>query len=455
MTAESPGPDQIEEAPSEAPKGTPAEAGPAGGGDGARKRGPGLLSIATILVALLYGGTLAWLVLGDHQLAGEPVATLSLPAPEAESGTAGNAEETPDMGVDGVSTEPTRQAGTPDGSAANSPEGGMHADETLEERADDNLSRAERELLAAADRQNAAEIASRVKITGASSVDGMITPESASVARGGLAGPLPVVPDPALLEQTAQGPLPKIGPKGRKPWRIYARPLPADLPAKGRIAIVVSGMGISESATSHAIETLPPEVTLSFAPYGPGLQDWIDKARAAGHEVLLELPMEPYGYPQSDPGPYTLLTALPEKENRARLNWLMSRFTGYAGVMNYQGARFSTSATALAPVLSTLNKRGLMYIDNGASARSLAPSIAEEEGLPFALADRIVDPQQSAEVISNSLDDLEVAAKQSGTALGVASGFPATVDEINEWAAKLSTRGLALVPATAAIRESR
>ncbi|MDP1340887.1 divergent polysaccharide deacetylase family protein, partial [Klebsiella variicola] len=78
-------------------------------------------------------------------------------------------------------------------------------------------------------------------------------------------------------------------------------------------------------ATAHAIETLPPEVTLSFAPYGPRLQEWIDKAREAGHEVLLELPMEPFGYPQNDPGPHTLLTGGNTAENISRLEWLMSR----------------------------------------------------------------------------------------------------------------------------------
>ena len=466
MTAESPGPDQIEEPSEEAPKQTPRQAQPAG--NGARKRGPGLLSFATIFVALVYGGVLAWLVVGDHHLAGEPVANLSLPAPKAKDAETKTGDETPDMGVDGISADaeqktaeasdqPASGPGT-DQSASGKTAPGMPVDKTPENPGnndDENLTPAEKELLAAADRQSAAEIASKVKITGAASVDGVAAPESSPVANGHLSGPLPVVPDPALVENTAQGPLPKIGPKGRKPWRVYARPVPQGLPPKGRIAIIVSGMGISESATAHAIDTLPPEVTLSFAPYGPHLQDWIDKARAAGHEVLLELPMEPYGYPESDPGPYTLLTSLPEKENMARLNWLMSRFTGYAGVMNYQGARFSTSASSLTPILSTIEKRGLMYIDNGASARSLAPGIAEKEGLPFALADRIVDPQQSTDVISKSLDDLEISARQSGTSLGVASGFPATVDEINDWATGLSAKGLALVPATAAAHESR
>ena len=445
MTAEGPGEDQIEEALKEAPK----EAGKAG--SRARKRGPGLLSFVTILIALLYGGVLGWLLLGDHRLAGEPVASLTLDIPKAKD--AEKTDEAPDMGVDGLSGDAAQK--TAQVPARNAAGDGMPIDKTPESRGDDNLTPAERELLAAADKQSAAEIAAQVKITGAASVDGIAAPERSPVAHGKLAGPLPVAPDPALVEKTAQGPLPKIGADGRKPWRVYARPMAAGLPPKGRIALIVSGMGISESATAHAIETLPPEVTLSFAPYGPHLQEWIDKARAAGHEVLLELPMEPYGYPENDPGPYTLLTSLSVQENQARLNWLMSRFAGYAGVMNYQGARFSTSATALTPVLATLNERGLIYVDNGASARSLAPSIAESEGLPFAGADRIVDPQQSPDVISKSLGELETSAKQSGTSLGVASGFPATVDAINEWASRLSARGLALVPATAAVRESR
>src|SRR5690606_14076316 len=122
-------------------------------------------------------------------------------------------------------------------------------------------------------------------------------------------------PDQALVEETADGPLPKIAADGRKPSEVYARPVPPDARIDRRIALVVSGMGISESATAHAIEVLPPEVTLSFAPYGSGLQDWIAKARAAGHEVLLELPMEPFGYPQNDPGPHTLLTGGDKGEN--------------------------------------------------------------------------------------------------------------------------------------------
>ncbi|PKQ03733.1 MAG: hypothetical protein CVT72_14150, partial [Alphaproteobacteria bacterium HGW-Alphaproteobacteria-11] len=332
----------------------------------------GALSVAALLVALVYGGTLAWLLLSDNRLAGEPVIHLALAEDDfAESETP---RATPGLDAAGIADA------TPDRPDADEPS----ADEQALLDAARRIGEAEE--IAAED------VAAQVRIVGAESVSGgeEAAPDEKSEIRA-----LPPVPDPALVEKTPQGLLPQIAADGRTPREVYARPVPPGTPVMRRIALVVSGMGISESATAHAIETLPPEVTLSFAPYGPGLQDWIAKARAAGHEVLLELPMEPFGYPQNDPGPYTLLTSLSAEENLSRLEWLMGRFTGYAGVMNYQGARFTTSASTVETVMAALQKRGLLYVDNGASARSLAPQLARDAGMPAVQATRIVDPVQN------------------------------------------------------------
>ena len=85
------------------------------------------------------------------------------------------------------------------------------------------------------------------------------------------------------------------------------------------------------SSGEAGIDSLPPEVTLSFVPYSEDLQGWIDDARAAGHEVILEIPMEPYDYPANDPGPHTLLARADAMENQRRLEWLMSGETGETG----------------------------------------------------------------------------------------------------------------------------
>lgn len=386
-------------------------------------RRPGLLGIATLIVALVYGGTLGWLFLSDNRLAGEPVVRLALaPAPP------------PPPSADKLLRTAPAEEPAP---AAENP-------------AADNPSAEEQALLDAAKRVEQGDegtSADDVKIVGAEPAPNAGMPEKSVDT----VGPLKTVPDPALIAAGAQGPLPVVARDGRQAWKVYARPLPKNLPTGPRVALVVSGMGISESATAHAIETLPPEVTLSFAPYGARLQAWIDKARTAGHEVLLELPMEPFGYPQNDPGPYTLLTNLQPAENISRLEWQMSRFTGYAGVMNYQGARFTSSATALSPVLAALKARGLMYVDNGTSQRSLVPKLGGDIGLPLAVGTRMIDPVQNPDVIKQSLSMLEDGAKQAGLAVGVASSFPVTVDEVTRWASTLKAKGVVLVPVTATV----
>jgi hypothetical protein len=394
--------------------------------DGNGLPGGRILAAAAGAVALVYGATFAWLLLSDSRFAGEPVVHLVLAAPEEP------ASETPEA--------------DPANIVADAPD--APADPETAADISDKLSEEEQALLEAArslDAEPVQDIAGEVRIVGAVTVDGGDTSAPQTPAIVSLAP----APDPALVETTADGPLPKIARDGRKPWQVYARPVPSGTQAERRIALVVSGMGISESATAHAIETLPPEVTLSFAPYGPRLQEWIDKARAAGHEVLLELPMEPFGYPQNDPGPHTLLTGGNTAENISRLEWLMSRFTGYAGVMNYQGARFTASSSALKPVLAALGARGLLYVDNGASARSLAPALAREAGLPAVQATRIVDPVQNPEVIATALDVLSDVSAESGSAVGVASGFPVTVDALAQWTMKLKDEGYVLVPVTA------
>ena len=81
-------------------------------------------------------------------------------------------------------------------------------------------------------------------------------------------------------------------------------------------------------------------MTLAFAPYADDVQRWVAKARELGHEVLLEVPMEPFDFPDSDPGPHTLRSGASEDANIRKLTWSLTRFTGYAGITNLLGGPF-------------------------------------------------------------------------------------------------------------------
>ena len=264
----------------------------------------------------------------------------------------------------------------------------------------------------------------------------------------GLAPKTPV--DQRLLETTHHGAIPKIAPDGVRPFTLYAHPrkLPADKTDAPRIAIIVGGLGISATGTADALAKLPTPVTLGFAPYGADLDRLAERARAENHEVLLQTPMEPFDYPDNDPGPQTLLTSLTPDQNIDRLHWQMSRFQGYVGIVSYMGARFTASEQSLAPVLRETAKRGLIYVDDGASPRSVASQFAGSHNLPFAKADVVIDTVPTPVEIDRALARLEMAARDHGTAVGLANALPGTVTRIAEWAKKVEARGFVLVPIT-------
>jgi uncharacterized protein len=262
-----------------------------------------------------------------------------------------------------------------------------------------------------------------------------------------------LVADPALIENTPQGPLPRIADDGRKPMTAYAGPVAGG--AKFRIAIVVGGLGISANATRLALDSLPAGVTLGFAPYASDAGDWAAKARAKGHEVLLEIPMEPFDFPDSDPGPHTLRAGQDEEANLQRLTWALSRFTGYAGVTNLLGQRFLSDSDALSPMLTYLNRRGLYFFDNGAASQSVAATVGGQVGIPTVASGAPIDDIQTALEIDRHLSELETQARANGSAVGSAFLYPVSMARIAAWAKGLQSRGFVLVPVSAIVNQPK
>ncbi|RZJ05090.1 MAG: divergent polysaccharide deacetylase family protein [Brevundimonas sp.] len=279
--------------------------------------------------------------------------------------------------------------------------------------------------------------------------DAVITlPDGATVSGSGApvtapriaASPLAAAPLAGLTQPGPDGVLPRIAADGRVPAQAYARPFVSN--GKPRVSIVVGGLGLNAATTRAAIERLPAEVTLSFVPYAEGLQGWIDLARAQGHEVMLEMPMEPTGYPQTDPGPYTLLQNADADDVTAKMNWLLGRATGYFGVTNYLGDRFATSDVGMTAFMSVLRQRGVAFVDDGSMSR-------KPGAWARASANRIIDEQQTPAAIVGQLNALEALAKTRGGALGTGFSYPVTVEAVARWTVGLDARGLQLAPASA------
>ena len=258
-------------------------------------------------------------------------------------------------------------------------------------------------------------------------------------------------PDPSLIESNALGPLPIIGEGGRKPWQVYSRPFD-QTDTRPRVAIVFVGLGVSAIATKTVLKKIPRPISLTFAPYSRGLKDWISASRAAGHEVLVDLPLEPFEYPKNDPGPYTLLTTLPEDQNNYRLHWVLSRLTGYVGVSTFMGSKFTTKPAKLRPVIKELKTRGLMLLDVRDNPLSSATSIAERLKTPSVARDYVIDDTLTQKGIRARLLQTEKLATSRGYAVAIARPYPLSIIEIKRWTDQVEDRGLALAPITAILR---
>lgn len=254
--------------------------------------------------------------------------------------------------------------------------------------------------------------------------------------------------DPTLLENKNDTQLPMIGPDGRQPWSTYGRPFNLD-DTRPRVTVVVVGLGLGKELTERAITGLPGAISLSFSPYARDIETLMARARRAGHETLIDLPMEPLDFPRDDPGPSTLLTSLSLVDNLNRLEWVLGRAPGYVGVTTWMGSQFSTVEDALMPILEGLKQRGLMFVDSRSTSRSIATELASSIQLPRAFNNTFVDSIPSIDAVDRSLAGLESIARQQRYAVGIAQPLPVTLDRLMRWAGTLEAKGLALAPVSA------
>ena len=372
---------------------------------------------AAAVVAVFLLGFLSFALFNDNPLGGEPMARVAIDAASVPAAQAPAQTQTPQP--------PAKQATAPASAS-----GDQHTITII-----DGSSGARRNVV--------------VPGSGA----GSETPAAAASSAGSVSAGV----NPRLLESSRYGMIPVIA-DGLKPSNAYAGgddTLRARAVTMPSIAIVISGLGVGAAKTNDAITKLPPAVTLAFTPYGSDPARLVALARTRGHEVMLQVPMEPFDYPDNDPGPQTLLTSLPAEQNLDRLHWHLSRIQGYAGLANFMGSRFVATDAAMQPLMREAAKRGLAWFDDGSAARSVAGTVAKGQTVPFARADRVIDAVPTATEIDRVLADLETTARQRGLAVGVASALPISIDRIAAWTKVLEGRGILLVPLTTAMQKSK
>jgi polysaccharide deacetylase 2 family uncharacterized protein YibQ len=256
------------------------------------------------------------------------------------------------------------------------------------------------------------------------------------------------------LEEAASQAAPTPPPDGpREPappaWLRYAATAPE---ARGRpmIAVVIDDLGFDAARTARAVALKGP-LTLSFLPHGAGLGAQTEAVRAAGHELLVHVPMEPESA-EADPGPNALIAGLGRDEVLRRLRWALGRFDGYVGINNHMGSLFTRDGRAMAWVLEEVKARGLLFLDSRTTAATTGARVAAELGVPHAQRKVFLDTYRGAASVRERLAEVERAAREQGTAIALGHPHDATLEALAEWLPTLEARGFVQVPVSAIVR---
>lgn len=261
------------------------------------------------------------------------------------------------------------------------------------------------------------------------------------------------LPDPELIERGATGVIPKRSKDGLRPLDVYSRrPETEGNFGVARVVIVVAGLGISQTSTQQAITELPGSVTLAFAPYGNSLGRWMQRARKSGHELLLQVPMEPLDE-ANIPGAHTLKANATRSENLTHLHWAMSRITNYVGIMNHLGGRMLAQTGGLKDVFAEIADRGLMFFEDGSVRNSIGEGMAVRTLLPYAKGNVLIDNVRSRAAIAEKLEKLASEAKRTGLAVGVANAFPDSISLIAQFVRKAKELGIEITPVSAIAKD--
>jgi uncharacterized protein len=248
----------------------------------------------------------------------------------------------------------------------------------------------------------------------------------------------------ALLDVPADLLTPEPGARGTPTWlRNAARSVVDTRPA---IAVVIDDLGLNRRGAA-ALNRLRAPLTLGFLPYATDLDEQTQAARAAGHELLVHVPMEPRG--QDWPGPNALTSQLGPAELVSRLRSHLRSFHGFVGVNNHMGSLLTTDPERMAILMAELRQRGLLFLDSRTAPGSVAAREAERSDVPFAKRDVFIDNELELTSVLRGLTRAENIARHRGYAVAMGHPHDVTIEALTRWLPTLDPRGVALVPISA------
>lgn len=220
--------------------------------------------------------------------------------------------------------------------------------------------------------------------------------------------------------------------------------------AQTRVAIIFDDAGGSLDDLETIIALGRP-VTVAVLPGLRFSREVAERARAAGLEVFLHLPLEPED-PTKKVGPGGITIDMRDEEIIQIVRADLEDVPGAVGVNNHMGSRGTADERVMRAVLQVVKERGLIFVDSVTSPRSIATRLASEMRIPAAARQVFLDNRDEPEAIRQQIVRLITLARQRGEAVAIGHAQRLTAQVLKEMLPEFDRQGIVLVPASALAR---
>ncbi len=239
----------------------------------------------------------------------------------------------------------------------------------------------------------------------------------------------------------------EIFPKEEKP---PVKPIPVPPPSLDKtlpkVAIIIDDLGY-DSRIAKKFLNLDAVLTFSILPHSPLQRKIAGAAHEKGYETLLHLPMEPFEYPEANPGPGILLVSMSPDDLIYQLEKDLDAVPFIKGVNNHMGSRMTSNSTNMYQIFTILKKRNLFFIDSRTTKHTLGRPSARLLQIPFAERDVFLDHIHDPDAIRHQLQRLVEVARENGEAVGIGHPHKTTYKVLRDELPDLKTK-IRFVPAS-------
>ena len=252
------------------------------------------------------------------------------------------------------------------------------------------------------------------------------------------------------LRPPAAVPEPRGGPRRGEPRQGPQAPEPPARPAAYMVAIVFDDAGGSVGDVEEII-AIGRSVAVAVLPGLTHSTEVARRARAAGLEVLLHLPVEPHDDAKAM-GPGGVMVAMSDAEIQSTVRAGLASMPGAVGVNNHMGSKGTADRRVVRAILEVVRDQQLFFLDSRTTVDTVVEPVAAELGVPAGRRLLFLDNQEDEEAIRQQVRRLIALARERGAAIAIGHAQRITARVVASMLAELDREGVAIVPVSTLVR---